>query len=114
MPVSRLALTRWTAATIAVLLLMTTPARADAIDGEWCRGGDLMKIDGSTIITPGKATVQGNYGRYRFVYTVPPNEPGAGGDIRMVMIRGQGVVHLERPGSSAGSYEVWQRCTPTS
>ncbi|MFM2422255.1 MAG: hypothetical protein RL291_785 [Pseudomonadota bacterium] len=107
---------RRSSAAFAVLLLAmsTSPARADAIDGEWCRAGDLMKIDGSTIVTPRRNTIAGAYGRYRFVYVIPAGEPGAGGEIKMVMIRGQGVVHLERPGMSQGQYEVWERCKPVS
>lgn len=93
--------------------LLATPARADAIDGDWCNGGHHMEISGSTIVTPGRNRLQGEYNRYRFAYIVPANEPGAGGEISMVMIRGQDIVHLRRAGQS-GEPEVWRRCKPIS
>jgi hypothetical protein len=88
-------------------------AFADAIDGDWCHGGLHMEITGSTIVTPGRNRIEGQYNRYRFAYTVPASEPGAGGEITMVMIRGQEIVHLRRPGQS-GEPEVWRRCKPIS
>ncbi len=88
-------------------------AHADAIDGDWCHGADHLNIAGSTILTPGRNTIEGVYNRYRFAYIAPANEPGAGGEIRMVMIRGQEVVHLERAGQTGGP-EVWRRCKPIS
>ncbi len=103
------------AATISVsaACLFAAPARADAIDGDWCFGGSHFVIEGNTIITPGRNTVQGQYYRYRFVYVVPANEPGAGSEISMLMIRGQELVHLTRAGQT-GAPEVWQRCKPIS
>lgn len=95
------------------VVLASAPALADAIDGDWCFGGHHMEIDGASIVTPGRNKVQGQYYRYRFVYVVPANEPGAGGEITMVMIRGQEIVHLRRPGQT-GEPEVWRRCKPIS
>lgn len=92
---------------------MSGPAFADAIDGDWCSGGLHLEITGSTIVTPGRNRLQGQYNRYRFAYVVPANEPGAGGEITMVMIRGQEIVHLRRPGHT-GEPEVWRRCKPIS
>lgn len=93
--------------------LHATPARADAIDGDWCLGASHFVIEGDTIITPGRNKVHGQYYRYRFIYRVPANEPGAGSEISMVMIRGQELVHLTRAGQT-GAPEVWQRCKPIS
>lgn len=92
---------------------MSLPARADAIDGDWCHGGDHMHIEGSTIVTPARNKIEGRYGRYRFSYVVPSNEKGAGTEISMVMIRGQELVHLTRAGQG-GDPEVWRRCKPIS
>jgi len=89
------------------------PALADAIDGDWCYGGSHMEITGSSIVTPDRNKVQGVYGRYRFSYTIPTNEAGAGGEITMVMIRGQELLQLNRPGAKDGP-EVWRRCKPIS
>ncbi len=47
-------------------------AFADVIDGNWCQAdGRHLEIDGSTITTPGGNTIQGDYGRHTFTYTVP-------------------------------------------
>jgi hypothetical protein len=96
------------------LLSLTTSAHADAIDGDWCMGADHMMIEGSTILTPGKNKIAGNYGRYRYTYTVPATEPGAGGEVKMVMIRGTETVHVDRPGGDPAKPEVWRRCKPVS
>ena len=89
------------------------PAFADAIDGDWCNGANHMEIQGSSIVTPARNKIQGQYFRYRFTYVVPANEPGGGSEIIMVMIRGQEIVHLTRPGQTGGP-EVWRRCKPIS
>jgi hypothetical protein len=102
------------AAILAAFALAASPARADAIDGDWCMGADHMNIDGSTILTPGKNKIAGNYGRYRYTYIVPANEPGAGGEVKMVMIRGREQVHVDRPGGDPAKPEVWTRCKPVS
>jgi hypothetical protein len=94
--------------------VLSAPALADAIDGDWCFGGHHMNIDGSTILTPARNKLQGQYLRYRFNYVIPANEPGAGGEINMVMIRGKEIVHLSRPGGKTGEPEVWHRCKPIS
>lgn len=105
------------ALTAAVVLVVSSflapPARADAIDGDWCQGTNHFSIDGETIITPGRNKVQGRYTRYSFDYVVPANEPGAGNEVTMRMIRGQELVHLNRTGQTGGP-EVWRRCKPIS
>ena len=89
------------------------PAHADAIDGDWCYGGSHMEIQGSSIVTPDRNKVAGVYRRYTFTYVVPAGESGAGNELTLVMIRGQEVVHLTRPGQTGGP-EVWRRCKPIS
>ncbi len=100
----------------ALLLLAASaaPVRADAIDGDWCMGADHMNIDGASILTPGRNKITGDYQRYRYRYVVPANEPGAGGEMSMVMIRGTETVHVNRPGGDASKPEVWRRCKPVS
>lgn len=97
----------------SVTALATAPARADAIDGDWCFRGLHMTIEGASITTPARTKLEGQYNRYRFAYVVPAGEPGAGGEITLVMIRGQEIVHLRRPGQT-GEPEVWHRCKPIS
>lgn len=98
---------------LGAIALSAGPALADAIDGDWCFSSHHMNIDGSTIVTPARNKIQGQYGRYRFAYVVPAGEAGAGSEITMVMIRGQEIVHLTRPGQTGGP-EVWRRCKPIS
>lgn len=92
--------------------LLSSPARADSIDGDWCNGTQHLEIKGATILTPGRNKTEGRYGRYNFAYVVPANEPGAGGEVTMVFIRPE-TVHLTRPGQSGGP-EIWRRCKPIS
>ena len=58
---------------VAGACLVPTPARADAIDGDWCNGSLHFVIDGPSIVTPGRNKIQGRYGRYNFAYVVPAN-----------------------------------------
>lgn len=104
---------RCAAIVAAAACVVGGPAFADAIDGDWCNGGLHMEINGATIVTPGRNKIEGQYFRYRFIYTAPANEPGAGGEISMVMIRGQEIVHLRRAGQT-GDPEIWRRCKPIS
>lgn len=101
------------AGSLSAASLFCAPAFADAIDGDWCFGGHHMNIDGSTMLTPARNKVQGQYLRYRFNYVAPANEPGAGAEINLVMIRGKEIVHLLRAGKG-GEPEVWHRCKPIS
>jgi hypothetical protein len=105
------------AVTAAVILVvagfLAPPARADAIDGDWCHGTSHLSIDGDTIVTPGRTKIQGRYTRYSFDYVVPSNEPGAGHEVTMRMMRGQELVHVNRKGQT-GDPEIWRRCKPIS
>jgi hypothetical protein len=102
-----------TALVLFVTSFLAAPARADAIDGDWCHGTSHFTIDGDTIVTPGRNKVQGRYTRYSFHYVIPASEPGAGSEVTMRMIRGQELVHLNRS-SHTGGPEVWRRCKPIS
>lgn len=93
------------------LMLAVTTARADRIDGEWCLAQSNLVIDGPTIRTPGGTVMQGIYDRHGFRYVIPANEPGAGGEIVM-MLRNEETVELQRPG--AAQTEIWRRCKVTS
>jgi hypothetical protein len=86
------------------------PARADAIDGQWCLGASHFEISGPNIRTPGGNDITGNYDRHGFDYVVPANEEGAGNKIVMVLLNEE-TVRLTR-GSSAP--ETWKRCKPVS
>lgn len=95
----------------AALMLPSGEARADAIDGDWCRNdGRNMIIRGPQIITPGGTKMTGNYSRHAFNYTVPDGETGAGSTISMVLVD-EDTIHLNPPGEAGGRVEVWLRCS---
>ena len=93
-----------------VLVAGACPARADAIDGQWCFGTSHFEINGPNIRTPGGNQITGNYDRHGFEYVVPQNEEGAGTQIVMVLLNEE-TVRLTR-GTSAP--ETWRRCKPVS
>lgn len=103
---------------VLAALLPLQAARADAIDGDWCRGaGRQFSIRGSEIVTPGGAHLRGTYGRHSFAYVVPAPEPGTGRTVFMALVNEQTVfVRLdEMPASTTDSaVEVWRRCTPAT
>ena len=86
------------------------PARADAIDGQWCLGSSHFEISGPNIRTPGGSQITGNYDRHGFTYVVPAGEDGAGTQIVMVLLNEE-TVRLARGISPS---ETWKRCKPTS
>jgi hypothetical protein len=96
---------------VAGLILIAAPARADAIDGHWCRVGDnkRMSIRGPEIVTPGGRTIHGDYGRHFFSYVVPPGEAGAGRKVAITLL-GEYLAHA-REGDDPAVQE-WRRCQP--
>ena len=88
-----------------VLLVSVLPARAEAIDGQWCLGASHFEINGPNIRTPGGKDITGEYNRHGFRYVVPVNEEGAGTQIMMVLLNEE-TMHLTR-GTSAP--ETWKR-----
>ncbi len=103
---------------LAVALLSAGTARADAIDGNWCHAdGRHMEIDGSRIVTPGGATIRGDYDRHAYAYVVPKNEKGEGETVTMVLISDD-YLHLwpnvETRNEAGSEPQVWRRCELTS
>lgn len=119
--IKRIAKTTGLAAVPTMLLLACTApsARADAIDGEWCRENRHFQINGPEIVTPDGNRLTGDYTRHTFRYTVPATAPGAGGRIVMQLLsettlelfRGEGDRGASAP---TGSGETWNRCRVTS
>ena len=90
--------------------LTATAARADSIDGAWCReSGKRLMINGPSIVTPTGTRTQGDYSRHGFTYVVPAGDPGAGSTIEMRLL-GEHAMQSRSAGSSA--IEDWQRCGP--
>jgi hypothetical protein len=93
------------------VLCATTPALADAIDGDWCRGdGKRMSIHGPQIVTPGGHQTQGDYSRHFFSYVIPAGEAGAGATVA-ITLRGEYLAHARQGGADAPVQE-WRRCQP--
>ena len=101
---------RKAAAVAAFVLLPASLARADAIDGNWCRAdGKRMSIQGPQIVTPGGTQTRGNYDRHFFSYVIPAGEAGAGVTVSIVL-QGEYLAHA-REGADAPVQE-WRRCQP--
>lgn len=105
---------------LAIAALSAHPARADAIDGEWCQpDGRNMSIRGANIVTVGGNGIVGHYTRHAFSYVIPGAEPGAGQTVQMVLLN-EDTVQLMWPEAAvkppAKQLEIWHRCrsNPTS
>jgi len=98
---------------MGVALLGTSPALADAIDGDWCSGdGRQLSIQGPAIVTPGGTKMQGSYTRHSFDYTVPAGEPEAGQEVAMRLLN-ETTVQI-RTGPADRPHVIWRRCTGTT
>ena len=97
------------AALVAVACVaIAQPALADSIDGHWCTEGGLrLTIAGPSIVTPGGAQLQGEYGRHDFAYDAPAGEPGGGARVTM-RLRGENLMQVQAPGLDP----LWRRCGP--
>ena len=97
---------------IAAAMLATTTARADAIDGDWCRAdGKRMSIRGPEITTPGGKQIRGDYTRHSFQYVVPAGEAGTG-DTVQIILRSEHLAHSRQGLDSA--MQEWRRCSATT
>jgi hypothetical protein len=93
------------------LAALATPARADAIDRDWCRtDGKRMSIRGPDIVTPGGKPTRGDYTRHFFSYVVPEGEPGAGSMVSITLLS-EYLAHAREGGADAAIQE-WRRCRP--
>lgn len=91
---------------------LASQARADVIDGNWCRAdGRRFSIAGQDIVTETGQKTQGDYTRHSFRYTVPPNDPGAGQDVFMQLLN---ELTLSLRMGANGEPEIWNRCKPTT
>jgi hypothetical protein len=94
-----------------LLLGSVNPARADAIDGNWCHpDGRRLTIRGRDIVTPGGMRMQGDYTRHSFAYVVPSGEPGPGETVSMILLS-EYLMHSRQGGSDA-PVQAWNRCPP--
>ena len=91
-----------------VVIVCSSPALADAIDGDWCSTTEArqLRIAGSNITTPGGRQTTGDYSRHAFSYIVPAGDPGAGEAIALQLLNEE---EVQISGISAAP-EVWRRC----
>ncbi len=101
------------AVAIAVFAFILPPGsgQADAIDGNWCREGRHLAVDGPNLTTPGGNRIKGSYDRHGFEYVVPAGEAGAGQPVSMTL---QDDDHMTLQQGESGP-QLWKRCAgPTS
>ena len=96
-------------AALGFVLLGATPAKADAIDGDWCSptGARHLYVEGPQIITPAGAMLAGNYTRHSFAYVAPSGEVEAGKRVAMRLVDDYTMLFFPEGASQA---EVWVRC----
>jgi hypothetical protein len=102
-------------ATAAIALaLLTGPALADAIDGDWCHNdGRRFSIRGPQLVTPGGKHMEGNYSRHWFSYVVPAPESGSGQTVFMTLVD-ENTVQTRLGEETAAKAETWIRCSPST
>ena len=95
------------------LVLVALPARADAVDGNWCADdGRSIVIEGPSVTIPSGAHVTGEYSRHAFRYVGPADGPESGHDIRMFLY-GDDILRIKRFIDGVEQpEEVWKRCKP--
>lgn len=102
-------------AALCVLLagFYALPAKADAVDGDWCADdGRTLTIDGVNIRIPSGLEIMGEYSRHAFRYVGPAGDPEAAHDVRM-FLSGDDVLRVERFIDGVEQpEEEWNRCNP--
>lgn len=94
-------------ASLFATMFIPGPARADAIDGNWCHAdGRRLTIKGPQLTTPGGAEIEGDYDRHGFAYVVPAREPDTGATISMVLLS-ETEMRMKAPSNPD---QLWRRC----
>jgi hypothetical protein len=107
-------LSRWLGAAALATVGLSLPAKADAIDGDWCFGSSNLAISGPDLRTPVGNQIKGDYDRHGFRYVVPVGEAGAGGEVVMRLISDESMILTRKAGGTDGAPETWRRCKPIS
>lgn len=98
----------------AGLALLSSPALADKIDGDWCHvDGRHFSINYHDLTTPGGHHVVGDYGRHSFSYIVPEGEPDSGLTVHMQLVNEQ-TVYLRVGGNVEAPPQIFKRCEQVS
>ena len=94
-------------AVLFATLFVPGPARADAIDGNWCHeDGRRLTIKGPQLTTPAGAEIEGDYDRHGFAYVAPAAEPDAGATVSMVLLS-ETQMRMKAPSNPD---QLWRRC----
>jgi len=100
---------------LAVVMTGST-ALADQIPGHWCApdGGRSIKVDHTSIVTPGGKTVQGNITRHHVDFVIPNGETDAGSTFNADQLSDEQirVTIIRKDGTSPP--EIWTPCKPVS
>lgn len=99
-----------TVTTAAALMLVLAPAgaRADAIDGDWCKEAAQFSIAGPRITTPAGTETRGSYDRHGFFYVDEDGGFEEGAEIRMDLLNDDAVrIFVGAPDIEG---EIWHRC----
>ncbi len=102
--------------TAAFLMAIAIPARADAIDGDWCSPeGKHLTIKGPEITTPDKITLRGNYRRHEFYYVEPEGGADAGTQVYLNLLNDE-EMNFQRTSKDGKLDElvIWRRCKVVS
>jgi hypothetical protein len=98
-------------AAFALVFMFAGAARADTVDGDWCRAdGKRISIHGPEIVTPGGQRIQGVYTRHYFEYVIPAGEAGANDKV-FITLQNEQLAHA-RQGAADAAIQVWIRCLP--
>jgi hypothetical protein len=102
---------------IAVLALGFSAglAFADRIDGSWCNDkGARVEIEGPKISLSGAPSIEGQYTRHEFLYTVPAGQDHAGDQIYMRVMGDEDMTSYTVKDGQGVDPVAWKRCAQTS
>jgi hypothetical protein len=100
---------------VLILVSLSTPAQADAIDGDWCNeDGSRLRIDGPKITLGSGQIVDGKYSRHAFSYIVPQGEWEAGVEVKFVLSSEELMRRMRNPDVMPEHADLWRRCQTTS
>lgn len=105
-------------ATLAVFALAAWagPASADQIIGYWCSpsGSQSIKVDHSSVVSPGGRTVEAQVRRHYLEFVIPQGEANAGAKFTADQLGEEriSVKIISKGGTSTP--EIWVPCKPIS
>ena len=95
--------------------LVSFPAFADRIDGDWCnQDGSHILIEGPTITLSNGTKVMGKYGRHNFSYIAPQGDFEAGKEILFVQRSEEEMRRVRDPQAMPEHADIWRRCETVS